>query len=357
MAVRRTPAQILVLSFTIGCGILIGVTAVGWHLSHGAGERTRAGMPDILLEGVTPAELERHGFHLSGKEPHSWNAISVRVFQDERGTMTLVRCHIAPDEVASLFRFPDGSRRPEVDHPPADWPWGRAGDPFAVPGWWQPHGGQSRIYEQLEGPQRAGLFANYDASTGILHFWQWMRSDWSMARSNPLQHLVADELAMAIEAGRRRDGVAVGGDGWIRAVGLTAADCAVAPGRFASGITTIDAAMLPIKHGHRYLLAVHGLTADQAWLLVGELPVRPLPADGAPPRDPWAFAVPPDPSGSLPAWFAPGPGRRAAHCLVTLGPGTVEAGRWVAYDDARTTLYVWDWDGPERQDPRANICP
>jgi hypothetical protein len=184
-----------------------------------------------------------------------------------------------------------------------------------------------------------------------------LRHDWIVARTSPLEHLVADELAMAIEGGRRRDGVAPGADGWIHATGLGEADCVLQRGRMPMGITGIDAAVFPFKNRHRYLLAVHGLDADAAWTLVGELPLRTLDPDSRPPLERWAFAVPPGAPNRLPDWFAPGPGRRAAHCLISLGLGSVEAGRWVAYDARAKTLFIWDWEGPQPQSPDADLSP
>ena len=358
MAHRRTPAQLLVLSVTIGCGILIGAVAVGWHLSGDASGHGRNLLPDILLEGVSPAELERHGFHISGKEPHSWSAISVRVFQDERGTVTFVRCHVAPEEVDALFRFPVGSRRPLQDVPPEDWPWGRtAGDPFAVPAWWHPTGLRSRIYEHLTGEQSAGLFANYDAATMTLHFWQWMRSDVHPARPAPVALAMADEFATAMEIACRTRPATLGSDGWIRAVGMPPSACGLPPERLPSGLTSIDAALYPVNHRHRYLLVLHGLTADQAWAVAGEVPLRRLDPDAPPPLGRWGFAAIPGIPASLPVWFSPGPGQRRAHCLLNLGAATVEAGRWAAYDEHDRALYLWDWAGPESQAPVADLCP
>jgi hypothetical protein len=355
MAPRRSPLQILVLAAAVGCGVVIGAWAIGWRTARPGAERGRGAMPDIAIEGATPAQLARLGYRLSGKEPRSWSAISLRSFQDERGTVTLVRCRIDPEEVAMLFRFPEGSRRPAQDAPPGDWPWGGPGDPFAVPVWWRPAGSQSRIYEVLAGPSAAGLFANYDPPTRTLHFWQWLRSDWRPGRHSPQLGLVADELAMALaEACRTR--APAGADGWLQAAAVKPADCGLPAGRLPAGVTAIDAALLPLKHRHRYLLAVHGLDASQAMALAGEQPLRALAADGPPPLPRWGFAAAPGAPATLPAWFAPGPGPRFAHCLLALGSGRVEAGRWVAYDAQAATLYLWDWEGPEAQPAAADLC-
>jgi hypothetical protein len=355
MTTRRSPLQILVLAGAVACGVVIGAWAIGWRTARPGSEHGRGAMPDIQLEDATPAQLARLGYRLSGKEPRSWSAISLRAFQDERGTVTLVRCHIDADEVAMLFRFPPGSRRPQSDAPPRDWPWGVPGDPFAVPAWWRPQGGQSRIYEQFAGPTAAGLFANYDAATGILHFWQWLRSDWKVERQSPLQHLVADELAMALNDACHSRGP-VGADGWLHATALPPAACGLPPGRLPASVTSIDVALLPLPHRHRYLLAVHGLDAGQAADLTGEQPLRALAPDGPPPLARWGFAALPGSPAALPAWFTPGPGTRAGHCLLVLGSGRVEAGRWVAYDAHAATLYVWDWEGPEAQPAQADLC-
>ncbi len=355
MAPRRTPLQILVLALAVGCGVVIGAWAIGWRTARPGNDRGRGAMPDLAIVDATPAELARLGYRLSGREPRSWSAISLRAFQDERGTVTLVRCRIDPDEVAMLFRFPEGSRRPVQDAPPGDWPWGRPGDPFAVPAWWHPLGGQSRIYERLAGPSAAGLFANYDAPTRTLHFWQWLRSDWRVERQSPLRGVVADELAMALaEACRSR--APASAQGWLAATALPPAACGLPPGRLPAGVTAIDAALLPLKHRHRYLLAVHGLDREQALALAGEQPLRELAPDGPPPLPRWAFAALAGTPPALPAWFSPGPGPRWAHCLLALGSGAVEAGRWVAYDADAATLFVWDWEGPEVQPAEADLC-
>jgi hypothetical protein len=354
MVPRRTPLQILVLSVAVGCGVVIGAWAIGWRMARPGSDHGRGAMPDIQLEDATPAQLARLGYRLSGKEPRSWSAISLRAYQDERGTVTLVRCRIDPDEVAMLFRFPEGSRRPAQDAPPRDWPWGGPGDPFAVPAWWRPQGGQSRIYEHLAGPTAAGLFANYEVATRTLHFWQWLRSDWRVERQSPLRGLVADELAMALaEACRSR--APADAQGWLQATALPPAACGLPAGRLPSSVTAIDAALLPLQHRHRYLLAVHGLDGAQAAALSGEQPLRALRPDGPPPLPQWGFAALPGPAPTLPAWFSPGPGARSAHCLLALGSGRVEAGRWVAYDARSATLFVWDWEGPEAQPAEADL--
>jgi len=355
MAARRSPLQILVLAVAVGCGVVIGAWAIGWRTARSGGDGGRGTMPDFLVEEATPAQLARLGYRLSGKEPRSWSAISLRAYQDERGTVTLVRCHIDPEEVAMLFRFPEGSRRPAQDAPPRDWPWGAPGDPFAVPAWWRPHGGQSRIYERLAGPALAGLFANYEPATRTLHFWQWLRSDWRVVRHSPLQGLVADELAMAL-AEVCRGSPPASPDGWLQATALKPSACGLPAGRLPLSVTAIDAAMLPLQHRHRYLLAVHGLDAAQAAALAGEQPLRALPADGPPPLPRWGFAALPGAAAALPAWFNPGHGPRFAHCLLALGSGKVEAGRWVAYDAQAATLFVWDWEGPQEQPAEADLC-
>ncbi len=273
MAARRSPLQTLVLALAVGCGVVIGAWAIGWRTARPASERGRGAMPDIQVEDATPAQLARLGYRLSGKEPRSWSAISLRAFQDERGTVTLVRCRIDPEEVAMLFRFPPGSRRPAQDAPPRDWPWGAPGDPFAVPAWWHPQGGQSRIYEELAGRSAAGLFANYEVATRTLHFWQWLRLDWRVERPSPLRGLVADELAMALAEACRSRAPATP-EGWLLATALPPAACGLPAGRLPPGVTAIDAALLPLQHRHRYLLAVHGLDRAQALALAGEQPLR-----------------------------------------------------------------------------------
>jgi hypothetical protein len=362
MRAGRSPLQILVLTAAVGAGILIGVELVGRRAGHEAGERERAAWPDLSIEDASPTELAKHGFRLTGREPSSWSEISVRLYQDQRGIVTLVRCRVDPGEAATLISFPVGSRRPERDEPPADWPWGTAGDPFRVPDWWRPRGGQSRCYERLDpAGLPSGIFANYDPASRLLHFWQWQRSDWTVRRTSPLEHLVADELAATVASTLRAAGQPADAAGWMHAVGLEPGACGLPAGRMPAAVTRVDAALLPVAGRHRFLLAVHGLDEDAAWRLVAEQPLRELPADGPPPVERWAHAALPASAAAgaptVPAWFAPGPGPRRAHCLIAIGSGAVEAGRWVAYDPARRVLFVWDWEDRPPQPPAADLCP
>ena len=119
------------------------------------------------------------------------------------------------------------------------------------------------------------------------------------------------------------------------------------------GVTAIDALMLPVAGGHRYLLAVHGLDAAEAAALNGEYPLRAQSRTTPPPLAQWPFALPPS---GLPAWFAPGPGPRGHHSLIQVGSGLVEAGRWAAYDPVTRTAYAWDWEGPAAQPATADLA-
>ena len=217
----RSPAQLLVLTVAVAVGLVGGLWLVGRRAADAAGDRQRQGWADIALEHVAPEDLAKHGFRLTGNEPRSWSDISMRTVEDPRGAINAVRCRIAPADVARLFAFPPGSRRPVDDRPPADWPWGDAADPARVPAWWQPATGaavQSRMYED---PRRgAGIFASYDPTASILHFWTWQRTGWRPARPSPLDHLVADELATAVARACRSLGRTPDAAGWIRVTGF-----------------------------------------------------------------------------------------------------------------------------------------
>jgi hypothetical protein len=350
----RSPSQLLIVTIAVAVGLVGGLWLVGKRAADASADHERQGWADLSFEHLAAGELASHGFHLTGKEPASWSDISMRTCDDARGTINAVRCRIAPADVTRLFAFPAGSRRPANDRPPADWPWGDAADPARIPTWWRPSTGgavQSRMYED---PRRgAGIFASYDGATSTLHFWTWQRAGWRPTRPSPLDHLVADELATAVARASRNLGRTPDAAGWIHVTGFAPQDCGLPAGRMPGGVTTIDALMLPVAGGHRYLLAVHGLDAAQAAALNGEYPLRELLPTLLPPTSKWPFALP---ASGLPTWFAPGPGQRGHHCLIQVGSGLVESGRWAAYDPATRTAFSWDWEGPTAQHSTADLA-
>jgi hypothetical protein len=192
-----------------------------------------------------------------------------------------------------------------------------------------------------------------------LHFWAWQLRDWSPRRADPLDSLVADEAATAIERELLATGHPFDAEGWFHAADLAPDNCGLPRERLPAGLVRVDAVLFPVDRRHRYFLALHGLDQATAWRVVGEYPLRDLPADGAPPLDRWPFAGLPIIGNKpvLPTWFTPGPGPRRAHCLIRIGDGLVEAGRWVAYDTEAKVLYIWDWAGPSPQAATADLCP
>lgn len=338
--------QRLLVTVTVVAGLLVGLVLVGRHQLATRAERVVA-RPDLTLEHVAAADLARHGFRLSGREPTTWQDISLRLAQDERGGLTCLRCTIEAAEVDKLLTWPAGSRRPLDIRPPEDWPWGTAGDRLQVPDWWRPASGRFRLYEQAatDTSPAVGIYACYDSAQRQLHLWQWSRHAWRPTRSSPLDHPVADGVAQSLLRPEVK-AIALTHDWWQvidqpwSALGLPA-----------SGATTVTAAFSPLKNHHRYLLAVRGIDEPQAWRLTAEQPQHPLPDDAPVPLKRWSFAMPP---GGLPAWFTPGAGPRRAHTLVRIGSGRVEAGRWSAYDREAKTLFVWDWADDQTQDTEAD---
>ena len=160
-------------------------------------------------------------------------------------------------------------------------------------------------------------------------------------------------MVTTLEQTLRAAGHPLDGAGWLVAIGIAPARSGITPERLPPGLTRIDAALLPVKGGHRYLLVLSGLDEAAARTAAVHPPLRPLPDDGPPPFERWRFAAQPGPR--LPTWFAPGPGWRGHHSLIRLGGGEVEAGRWVAYDRAARALYLWDWEGPGVQPPIADL--
>lgn len=346
----RRPAQTMLLTLMVVAGILVGVGLTRRGRAERAGDLPGNAPPDVEIERATAADLVRHGFRLSGREPASWRDISLRLSRDGRGSITCLRCIIEADEVDGLLAWPPGSRRPVASRPPPDWPWGGTDDRLAVPAWWRPAGGRARCSERpsRDGDAAQGLFASYDPALRLLHLWQWSRAGWLPERPSPLSVPVADLVVLHLG----RAGVATGdmGDGWRQVIALPWS----ALGLPAAGVTTVSAAFLPQERRHRYLLALHGLDEDQAWRLAAEQPQHPLPDDGTAPGARWAFALPP---GGLPSWFAAGAGPRRHHALVRIGSGRVDAGRWLAYDRKARVLLVWDWADAEPRDHQADLTP
>lgn len=348
---KRSPVQTLLVAVAVAGGVILGTRLIANRLSTNASERTRAVRPDVTIIDVAAKDLAAHGYRLGEKSPKTWRDISIRLYEDDRGTLNLVRCRIAPEEAGSLLAFPPDSRRPLDERPPADWPWGGEGDPFRVPAWWQPTGAQGRLHETLPADSAArGLYANYDPLSEWLHLWSWTRTDVHPQRPDVLAHLVADELASALAHLLVQRGQPATPEGWIGSERLSARDTPGAD-RLPPGVEHLSALLLPLRDRHRYLVRLDGIEESAVPALVGEVPMRALAADGPPPAT-WGFAVP---EGGMPTWFTVGAGPRWGYCLLTIGPGTVERGRWVAYDRAARSALIWDWEGPQPQPANADI--
>jgi hypothetical protein len=226
-----------------------------------------------------------------------------------------------------------------------------------VPAWWTPAPGRARCYAAPTADGGRGIFASYDPAQQRLTAWIFTRSDWRPAPPDDGGRAGADELATMLEQSLRAAGHPLDGAGWMVAIGLEPARSGLAADRLPPGLARIDAALLPLKGGHRYLLVLTGVDEPAARRVVVHPPLGSLPDDGPPPLGRWGFAAQPrDGQGRLPSWFAPGPGWRGQHCLVRLGGGEVEAGRWVAYDRAARALFVWDWEGPTAQGAGADLA-
>ncbi|GDY11406.1 hypothetical protein LBMAG53_02830 [Planctomycetota bacterium] len=345
MAARRGPLAVLAIALAVAAGVYLAVQLIARNVVATAGTLR----PDLNLIEVAPPDLARHGFVLTGREPKSWSRISLRQIQDDRGSLTALRCTIAADEVPALLRWPPGSQRPVVDAAPD---WWRQRSPFPVPEWFQPAGTQSRLYSASGAAGSAGLFANYDPATRLLHFWQWdsrgADSGSASAATVAAAPADADDLAAEIEQFLRRRSHPVGADGWLRcelaADPLVSAACPSLPVGAA-----VRAALYPWKDRHRYLLGVVGIDAGPAAALVEGRPLRQVTAADI--TKPWAFALPP---GGAPSWLRAVGGQ--AHCLLVPGPGTVESGRWTAYEPHTRTLLVWDWAELTPRPPSADLC-
>lgn len=350
MAARRGPLAVLAIALAVAAGVYLAVRLIAGNVVATAGTLR----PDLNLIEVAPADLARHGFVLTGREPRSWSRISLRQIQDDRGSLTALRCTIAPDEVPALLRWPPGSQRPVVDAAPE---WWRQRSPFPVPAWFQPAGEQSRLYAASGAAGSAGLFANYDPARRLLHFWQWdtrgaasgsAQTGSASAAAAAAAPGEADDLAAEIEQFLRQRRHPVDADGWLRcelaADPLVSAACPSLPVGAA-----VRAALFPWKDRHRYLLALVGVDSVSAAALVAGRPLRPVTAADIAER--WSFALPPS---GVPAWLHPVGGQ--AHCLLVPGPGTVESGRWTVYDAERRTVQVWDWADSAPRPPSADLC-
>ena len=348
---KRSPIQTLLVAVAVASGVIIGTRLIANRLSASANERTRAARPDVTIVEAAAKDLAAHGYRLGEKSPKTWRDISIRLYEDDRGTLNLMRCRIAPEEAGSLLAFPPDSRRPLDDRPPAEWPWGAAGDPFRVPAWWQPAGAQGRLHETLpaDGPTR-GLYANYDPVGEWLHLWSWTRTDVHPQRPDVLAYLVGDELVSTLAHLMVQRRQPASPAGWLSLERLAARDTPGAE-RLPAGVEHLSALLLPLRNRHRYLLRIDGLDETAAQALVAEVPLRALAADGPPPAG-WGFA---EPEAGLPTWFNAGAGPRWGYCLLTIGSGTVERGRWVAYDRVARSALVWDWEGPQPQPAAADI--
>nr|MBA3685951.1 hypothetical protein [Planctomycetota bacterium] len=212
---RRTPLQTMAIAFALAIGLIVGVRMIGRLYAPKAAERAVAGRPDLEVIDAMPAQLAAAGWRLDERSPRSWTDISVRLFENDRGNLTLLRCRVDAAEALGLAAFPPDSRRPSEDRAPADWPWGADGDPFRVPAWWSPAGAQSRLYESFppDGLRR-GVFANYDPASRWLHLWSWARNDVRPVRADALAHLVVDELATVLSAAALAEQWPADADGW-----------------------------------------------------------------------------------------------------------------------------------------------
>jgi hypothetical protein len=350
MAVRRSPFAIAALTLMAAAGVWIGIRIIFGDAASAA----KPLRPDISVQGIAAEALAQHGFRPTGKEPKTWADISLRLVQDDAGALFALRCTIDPTEASALTVFPPGSRRPIDDAPPADWPragFGAQAARLALPDWWSPApGGQARLFAGGGTEASIGIFQHYDPATRVLHIWQWER------RGAPPATAVAedtDDVAVSVETFLRQSARPPTADGWLIAddlagPGLEAACPMLPPG------ATVRCALMPWRGRHRYLLVIGGIDEAAAWSLAGaNRPLRTL-ATGTPPAA-WGFAEPP---GGLPPWFhGASNGAARAHCLLIPGPGTVESGRWAAFDAAARSLVVWDWeDLAAPRPPAADLC-
>jgi hypothetical protein len=344
MGVSRSPATILALTLAVGAGVWIGVRLVFDRAASGA----QPLRPDLQIVGATPTELVTHGWRLTGREPTSWRDISVRLVQDDAGSLLAVRCQIAPEEAGRLTDFPPGAVRPSDGQPPASWP--RAGfgpDParFALPAWFAPSATQARVAEGGSEDLAIGLYANYDPTSQVLHLWQWERRD-APPPTPPAGG--CDAAAVAIEAMLRRAAHPPDADGWLRAQGLTGPALHAACPDLPAAVVA-DVALSPWRGRHRYLMRLRGM--DQASFAAWSGAARPMrPARTDPPVDVWATVLPP---GGLPDWCVVSATDARAHCLVEIGPGTVSAGRWAAWGGE--VGVVWDWAASEPLPAHADL--
>ncbi len=353
MAARRNPLLLTIAIVGLLLGLWFGIQLLSrWR----QGAIDRQGLrPDLSIVAAMPAELARHGFKLSGKEPASWRDISVRQKEDRTRALLALRCTIAPDDAARLIAFPPAAVRPADDQPPQHWPRGAANDPWRLPDWWQPTGNQCLRWELADGDGAAGLFASYDPATHVLHFWRWHEAGRTLPP--PAATLAFDLLATALEQAARGSGIAPTpaqdpNAVWLIAAGLTRERLGAVGKHLPAGITSVALAAHPRAGRHRYLIALTGLDEAAALALLHDRPMRPRPDDEPPPES-WSFAFPP---GGLPVWAKPGPGPRRAYARLRLGTGAVETGRWAAYDRTARVLLVWDWS-EETPMPGADLTP
>lgn len=353
MAARRNPLQLTVAIVALLLGLWFGIHLLSrWRQGEIGSKRL---LPDFTIVAATPADLVQHGFRLTGKEPGSWRDISMRQKEDLNRSLFAMRCSIAPDEAARLLDIPPAAVRPADDQPPAYWTRGSANDPWSLPDWWQPTGGQCLSYEFTDAKGAIGRFASYDLATRLLHVWHWKEAGRTLPA--PSATLAFDLLATALEQAARNSGIAPTPDQdpnavWLIAAGLTRERLGAVGKNLPAGITSVALAAHPRAGRHRYLIALTGLDEAAALALLHDRPMRPRPDDESPPES-WSFAFPP---GGLPAWAKPGPGPRRAYARLRLGFGAVETGRWAAYDRTARVLLVWDWaeDTPK---PGVDLTP
>jgi len=358
LPVRRRPAQTVFSTLLVLIGIWVCLGVWAWH--RGALEQELPEqLPDIELVDVSAEELFQHpSFRSRPEGPKTWERISLRFYAEEDGDYTrFLRYRIAPAEVAAqnpqLFAHPARRRRVD-DQPPAWWPSAeQGGSSWRVPGWWLPAGRSVSFTERLPDGRWIGAYLSYQPSSRWLHYWEWRRG--GLAAPEPqIGLLVAETLAGELSRALLARGHPADDAGWLHAPGLTTEAVDLPPGRLPDGLSGIDALLLPREGQVRFLLALRGIEQATAEALLIDQPMRPLPADGAAPRERWGFALP---AYGLPSWFAPGPGPRWAYSLPRLGLGEVDAGRWAGYDRDERTLYVWDWFGPPARGAETDLFP
>ena len=347
MAVRRTPRQTIYTMIMVVCGVWLGIGLMQtWR--EGRTKEFVKQLPDYELVDVSAEELyERAGITPREGDPTSWRHIHMRHYaEDQNGYLKVLRCQLSPEEVEQVNRHiftAQTRRRTRDDLPPEWWP-GQADaeGPWALPDWWQPSGSQSLTFmEQRPDASWLAEYINYDPATEWFHLWEFHRYGID-APASPLEALVADHVVKVVLAQLQAGQHALSDDGWYRVPEYSVDRLGIAHEHLPAGMSQLSVAIQPaVARVPSYLLAVHGIKREAVSAFMGELEMRSMPADGAAPTAAWDFTLGQD--QALPSWFDPGAGPRWGHVLVRPGRGTVDAGRWAAYDEARAILFVWNW--------------